>query len=188
MTGNTKTEKITCPAASKAIYSLPSHLRLWSVAILGLVADLASKTWAVNSLGLPENPQPVVIIQDYLRFFLAFNDGAVAGVASGKTPLLITVTLAALVFLFWMFAVSSPHQKLYHFAMGMLIGGAMGNLHDRLFNNGYVVDFIEVDLHCRFANPWPTFNIADMLLCVGVGIMLISILKQKETCKKTIAR
>jgi signal peptidase II len=180
MTGNTKTEKTTRPAATKAIYSIPAHLRLWSVAIIGLAADLASKTWAINSLGCPQNPHPVVIIQDYVRFFIAFNDGAVAGVASGKTPLLIAVTIAALFFLFWMFSVSLKNQRLYHFAMGMLIGGALGNLHDRLFNNGYVVDFIEVNLHFPPANPWPTFNIADMLLCLGVGIMLISILKHKD--------
>jgi len=181
MTGNTKTEKNTPPAAAKAIYNLSSHVRLWSVAILGLVADLAGKTWAVNTLGSPEKPLPIVIIQGYIRFFIAFNDGAVAGVASGKTPLLIAVTIAALFFLFWMFSVSLANQKLYHFAMGMLIGGAMGNLYDRLFNNGYVVDFIEVDLHFWPANPWPTFNIADILLCLGVGIMLISILKHKDS-------
>jgi signal peptidase II len=183
MTGNTKAEKNTPPAAAKAIYNLSSHVRLWSVAILGLTADIASKTWAVNTLGWPEKPQPIVIIQDYLRFFIAFNDGAVAGVASGKTLLLIAVSIAALVFLFWMFSVSRSDQKIYHIAMGMLIGGALGNLYDRLFNNGYVVDFIEVDLHFRPANPWPTFNIADMLLCVGVGIMLISILRHKEGFK-----
>ena len=65
----------------------------------------------------------------------------------------------------------------------MLLAGALGNIHDRLFNNGQVVDFIEVNLHFWPANPWPTFNIADVLLCVGVAILVINLLFKSEKTK-----
>ena len=62
----------------------------------------------------------------------------------------------------------------------MLFAGAVGNLYNRIFNDGEVIDFIVVDLHFWPANPWPTFNIADALLCVGVALLLISFYRTQK--------
>ena len=64
----------------------------------------------------------------------------------------------------------------------MIFAGAVGNLSNRIFNQGEVIDFIVVDLHFWPANPWPTFNIADVLLVIGVALLLISFYRaQKRT-------
>ncbi|MBN2375210.1 MAG: signal peptidase II [Sedimentisphaerales bacterium] len=154
--------------------SVKAHLRLWLMVVLGFGADLASKIWVIQALGEPQDEKKIVIIEGYVNLICAYNTGAVAGFASGKTALLLTVSVMALVFLFWIFAVSRASQWVQQICIGMLFAGALGNMYDRIFNDGRVIDFINVDLHFWPANPWPTFNVADVLLCVGVGILLLS--------------
>ena len=168
-----------------ALGSGRAHLCLWLTAAVGLAADLISKQWAVSTIGNPDqidffDPatmlKPIVIIENYLRFNTVHNTGAVAGMAAGKTTLLVVASVAAVVFLLWLFATSRPSQWLTHIALGMLFAGALGNMYDRIFNQGKVIDFIEVNLHVWPANPWPTFNVADIFLCLGVVILLLTLL------------
>lgn len=172
-----------------AFRSGKAHLRLWLIAGLGWAADWASKAWILKVLGDHESGylrEPIVIIPDYLRLVTVLNPGAIWGVAAGKTVFLISASILGLVFLYWFFYTSRPDQWLIHSAIGMLIAGDLGNLYDRLFNDGKVVDFIEVNLHFRPVDPWPLFNIADILLCLGVGILLISVFAaQKADRQKT---
>jgi len=180
------------PASSRfytkglALRSPRAHLFVWLTAALGLCADLYTKHWAVETLGPPNEPA-VQIQTDQKTIVLVMlqihtNPGAVWGIGAGKTTLLIATSIAALGFLFWLFATSRPDQKLGHIALGMLFAGAVGNLYNRIFNDGEVIDFIVVDLHFWPANPWPTFNIADALLCIGVALLLISFYRtQKRT-------
>jgi len=172
---------------SLAVCNLMSHIRLWPITIIGLLADLLSKSWALERLGHPgvDIPQPLDIIDGYVRFITVFNRGAVGGVAAGKTTFLLVVSVVAVIFLLWLFVTSRSDQRLWHISIGMLLAGALGNIHDRLFNNGQVVDFIEVNLHFWPANPWPTFNIADVLLCVGVAILIIKLLFKSEKTNRT---
>lgn len=163
-----------------SLYNLKAHIRLWLTAALGLFADLASKSWILSYLGNPEEQKSIVIIDGYFRFVTVFNRGAVAGVASGKTTFLIVISAFAVVFLLWLFATSRSEQWYMQISVGMLLAGALGNAYDRIFNQGQVVDFIEINLHFPPANPWPVFNIADILLCVGVGIILLFLIVQKR--------
>ena len=154
---------------------LGSQLRLWLVAGVGLAADLASKSWATGLLGRPEDGKRLSVIEDYVHLSMVHNPGAIAGTASGKTPLLLAVSAVAVVLLLWFFASSRAYQRACHVGLGMVIGGALGNSYDRVFNDGCVVDFIEVNLHMWPADPWPTFNVADVLLCVGVGLLVLGV-------------
>ena len=162
--------------------NLKAHLCLWIVTVLGVGADLLSKSWVIERLGKPgqETPQHIDIIEGYVRFITVFNDGAVGGAAAGKTTLLIVASVVAIIMLLGFFAVSQSNQLGCHIGLGMLLAGAIGNLYDRLFNNGNVIDFIDVNLHFRPFNPWPTFNIADVLLTVGVGILMIFMLRRDK--------
>ena len=159
-----------------------AHLCLWLITVLGVGADLLSKSWAVERLGNPEkgNLQHIDIIEGYVRFITVFNPGAVGGAAAGKTTLLVGASVVAIIMLLWFFAVSRSNQLGCHIGLGMLLAGALGNLYDRVFNDGKVVDFIEVNLHFWPADPWPTFNIADVLLTVGVGILMIFVLRKSN--------
>ncbi|MBI9018370.1 MAG: signal peptidase II [Phycisphaerae bacterium] len=158
-----------------ALFCIKSHLMLWPIAIIGLIADLWTKQIALDSQIEGERQN---IIGEWFYLTLAHNPGAAFSIASGKTAILIGFTLIAMGFVFWLFATSKPGQTMMHLSLGMIIGGALGNFHDRLFNvEGRVVDFIGVDLGFWPLHPWPTFNIADSLLCVGVGILMICMLK-----------
>lgn len=165
-----------------ALYSGKAHLRLWLIAAAGLTLDRASKVWAIGSLGDPGQgrSQLRALIEGVVSLRTVHNTGAVAGMASGKTGLLILASALALVFLFWLFAWSRRDQWLEHTALGLLFGGALGNMYDRLFNAGRVIDFIEVNLHVWPADPWPTFNVADMLLTAGVALLLVSLLGKRR--------
>lgn len=166
---------------TSALGSWPAHTSLWVTTLVGLAVDLGSKYWAVRTLGLPETGQRrLEIITDYLAFQTVHNTGAVAGWASGRTVLLIVVSFVALFFLFWLFANSRSDQRFIHIGLGLLFGGALGNLYNRLFNQGRVVDFIEVNLHIWPADPWPTFNVADVLLCAGVVVLLLHVMGQRR--------
>jgi signal peptidase II len=174
---------------SKGVFfSWKAHVRLWIFAGLGLAADLFSKSWILRNVGDSENGylrEPIVLIPDYLRLFTTFNPGAAWSVGAGKTGLLITASILGFIFLVWFFSTTRPDQWLVHCTIGILIAGDLGNLYDRIFNDGKVVDFIEVNLHFWPANPWPIFNIADMLLCIGVGILLLSMFfAPKQVCSK----
>ncbi len=151
-----------------------SHARIWPVMMIGLIVDLWTKHWALATLeSTPDRPgRAIEIIDGYFRFALVKNPGAVFGFAAGAREILITVSILALLFMIFLFVKSHPDHWLCHISLGMLLGGALGNIHDRVFQNGLVTDFIEVDLGFWPADPWPNFNIADSLLCVGVVLLM----------------
>ncbi len=68
-----------------------------------------------------------------------------------------------------------------HIALGLFTGGILGNLYDRIFNDGMVRDFIDVYIGNKH---WPTFNVADGLLCIGVGLLIISTFVTEKSSQK----
>ena len=162
--------------AGRALFGLRSHLILWIVFVIGFAVDFLTKKWVLRELGVPGQDKPVVIIEDWFRFSTVFNPGAVWGSFGHKTSFLLLVSFVAVVFILCIFASSTKKAWWVHLSCGMILAGAFGNIYDRIFNDGYVIDFIEVNLHFWPANPWPTFNIADSLLCVGVPILVIPML------------
>lgn len=113
---------------SSARWHLPSHLRLWPVAALGLAADLWTKDWAFSRLG-PE--EAMVIIPNVMTFRRSLNSGALFGMGKGLTPLFIIASLLALGFVFYLFIHSPRERKSLHVALALVLGGALGNLYDR---------------------------------------------------------
>jgi len=164
------------PGQSRAFFnqmafSLPdakSHLIFWSLMTGGLALDLGTKK-AVFDWLKPHEAYP--IIDGFLRLIIAVNNGAAFNLFAGKPYFLAAVSIIALMGIFVVFLSSGSLHKLVHIALGLFAAGVCGNLYDRLFNNGSVRDFIDVyrgDYH------WPTFNVADSLLCIGVGLLIIS--------------
>ena len=147
---------------------LKSHLIFWPLAIGGLVLDLWSKNAVFSWL---DDHEYYVVIDGFLNLTRALNDGAAWSIFSGKSLLLVSVASIALIGIIIFFLLSGKQPRIIHAAMGLFTAGIAGNLHDRYYNNGLVRDFI--DIHIR-NNHWPTFNIADSLLCIGVGLLIIS--------------
>lgn len=159
------------PEGSGARRRLSRRTVLGSIAAIGAVIaviDQITKNWAVDSLPLLE-PQP--FIGEILQLTLLYNSGAAWGMGSEITPVVtcLQLVIVAGVILFAVKAVRSPW---YTAALGLIMGGALGNIHDRLLREpgpfrGAVVDFLELP-------SWPVFNIADMAV-VGGAIMIVAL-------------
>jgi len=163
-----------------ALPDLKAHLIFWSLAIGGLLLDLWSKKAAFDWLSR-EQSQNVSIIDGFLRFIIALNDGAAFSTFSGKAYLLTAISVVALIVVFGVFLFSGTQYRSIHIALGLFTGGICGNLYDRIFNGGLVRDFIDVYYRDKH---WPTFNVADSLLCIGVGLLIVSTFLTEKPSQK----
>ncbi|ORB87913.1 signal peptidase II [Mycobacterium kansasii] len=158
--------RVAGKAEASASQSPPRRLRLLlSVAAIVLALDIVTKVLAVKLL--PPG-QPVPIIGDTVTWTLVRNSGAAFSMATGYTWVLTLIASGVVVGIFWMGRrLVSPWWAL---GLGMILGGAMGNLVDRFFRapgplRGHVVDFLSVGW-------WPVFNVADPSV-VGGAILLV---------------
>jgi len=175
--------------------SLGSSLACLISLLLLTWADLGSKDWALDNLSrapvtdpgpvctpnaqgltyfqrLPTAPQ--VLIDDYLELRYAENCGAAFGVLNHsprwmRLLLLAPAAVAAVLGLMWLYW-SGYGGRLFAVSVPLIASGALGNLVDR-FRFGFVVDFVRFHLKDGFA--WPTFNVADITITVGVALLLI---------------
>jgi signal peptidase II len=142
------------------------NLVFWGSAFIGLVLDQFTK-WAVFK-DLKE-AGAVSIIPGFLNFLCSKNRGSVFGFAQGKNSALVLFSFIAIGVIIWIY-IRSKKSLILGLSMGFILAGAVGNLWDRIFYS-YVRDFI--DIHLGTAFHWPTFNIADALICLGIGLMLL---------------
>ncbi len=154
-----------------------SFLAVWSLAFLA--ADLGTKYWALYTL--TDRPK-WRIIDDVLAFDLVHNPGGAGGVLGDlpdhiRLPLFFLISAVAVVFIVSLYRKLEPRQVALKWALPLVLGGAAGNLVDRI-RYQRVVDFIEVTRH------WPTFNVADIWITIGVGLMLVDMFTAKPTKKK----
>jgi signal peptidase II len=163
-------EPVTEPAtAGEAGPSAPPRqLRLLlSVAAVVLALDVVTKVLAVKLL---KPGQPVSIIGDTVTWTLVRNSGAAFSMATGYTWMLTLIATGVVVGIFWMGRrLVSPWWAI---GLGMILGGATGNLVDRFFRSpgplqGHVVDFLSIGW-------WPVFNVADPSV-VGGAILLVTL-------------
>jgi signal peptidase II len=160
-------------SSTNASHSLAANLRFVLTVILGLGLDQATKIIAFKKLS--DWPTGYPFISGWLDFMAIENRGAVFGFGQGQRLLFIVVSIAAIVFIGYLFRCSAKSQWVYQIVLGMLLAGVLGNLYDRAVF-GYVRDMIYVFPHRQVLHheifPW-IFNVADSLLCVGVGYMMI---------------
>ena len=150
--------------------------RLFLALFVALILDIVSKNWMEQTL---EPYQPVSIIGDFLRFTLGYNSGVAFGMFAngGLWPLIITGGVIVFLLLWFTKAIYSGHfpaQAVW--PVGLLLGGAIGNFIDRL-QNGQVTDFIDVGIG---TTRWPTFNLADSFILIGVGLLVLITFNHKE--------
>ena len=162
-------------------FSLPNsktHLTFWSLMAGGLVLDLWTKKAVFEWL---EYGETFPVIDGFLQLVRALNNGAAFGWLAGRSYLLTVASIIALAVIFAVFLFSGSRQKMVHIALGLFAAGVCGNLYDRIFNDGLVRDFI--DVYYRHYH-WPAFNIADSLLCIGVGLLIISTFLIEKPARK----
>lgn len=144
-----------------------------AVIILGVLIDQLVKLWVAGTLPLGGG---WAVIPDLLEIHYVQNTGAAWSMFNENTMALAIFSVVMSVFLavwFW----KTPKDRVgERFALCLMLSGAFGNMIDR-FRLGYVVDFIELP-------HWPVFNIADMLLCVGVALLAVMLVKEEIFDKK----
>lgn len=117
----------------------------------------------------------VEVIPNFLRFIYAENRGAAFSILYGHVELLAAFSIVAIVFLVFFFRSLSSSEVASRIALGMILGGAIGNLYDRVFR-GFVVDMIDAYVG---QHHWPTFNVADSFVCIGIVILMTQMLRGK---------
>ena len=146
--------------------------------VSGVIADIISK-WVVFSK-LDEFAK-LIVIPGLLNIVRSTNEGVVFGLFPGKTSAFIVFSAIAIVVILFIYIKSDKRIFISNLALGLVLAGAIGNLWDRIWFK-CVRDFI--DLHIGNKYHWPTFNVADSLICVGVFMLVItsfSAPKPKET-------
>lgn len=154
----------------------PRGLLILVLAAVVIAVDQVTKSLAVHHLSRTVDG---AIVGDYrhvfasLYFWLTFNPGIAFGLGRGATPIIETVVVLLVVVLLVFGRRAARHSSIAEaVGVGLLIGGALGNLSDRLFRDyhGAVVDFIDI-AQISGHQYWPVFNVADMCVVVGAVVL-----------------
>ncbi|MFS8070994.1 MAG: signal peptidase II [Byssovorax sp.] len=155
------------------------------VTVISLAADLVSKYYAKSRLSgfdLKTHTMPrVEIWKGHLDFIFAQNPGGAWSFLRGlpdtlRRPFFLVVSAAAIVFIISIYRRIGDDQRAMKWGLPLALGGAMGNLVDRM-RYGWVVDFVDIYItRGGREHHWPTFNVADIAIVVGVGLMAIDML------------
>ena len=185
-------------AESSGPISRAAVLTYFALAIVAGTADLLSKEAVFRTFGFPEEQPTWWLIQDRLGIQTALNPGALFGMGGGKRLIFASLSVAALIGIFtWLFVYKAARDRWLTVALGIISGGILGNLYDRLGlwhrsglpaglkaeYTGAVRDWIlfqwkEVPL--PIFNPWPNFNIADSFLVAGAIMLAIHALTYRD--------
>lgn len=135
---------------------------LFSALVIGL--DQWVKFWIVSNFALGDTQN---IIPNILSFTYVQNTGAAWSIFEGQMGFFTVITLIAVVVVTYLLVRYRNENKLFTIGLALVLAGAIGNFIDRV-RLGYVVDMFQTD----FMN-FPIFNVADMSLCIGVGLIFI---------------
>ena len=156
----------------------------WGLIVAIVVGDVITKRIAVAQLVPRYVAHPV--FGDWLTLRLVYNQGAAFGIYLGGYSrwIFIGLTVVAVVLLGRMYRSTKDGDWMRVAALAMVIGGALGNLVDRLRSAQGVVDFIDVGIN---AHRWPTFNVADMGVSVGAVLLAIVLWQEDEAGARATA-
>ncbi|GAF22196.1 MULTISPECIES: signal peptidase II [Shouchella] len=144
------------------------------IAIIIIGFDQLTKWLVVENMMLGER---ITVMENIFYIFSHRNSGAAFGILQGQMWLFYIITVVMVGVIIYLIQTEAKKHTLLKWALGLILGGAIGNFIDRLFRQE-VVDFIDT-----FGN-FPIFNIADSALTVGVGLFLINLLLESRREKK----
>ena len=153
----------------------PGLSTLWIVLVV-LVADQISK-YIVTAKMTAYGP-PVDILGSFFRLTFIHNRGAAFGLNLGSPLIHTVVSIAALALLVYMFRTLPVGARLLRTALAMVLGGALGNIVDRVRLEKGVVDFFDFGIGEQWR--WPIFNVADSFVTVGIILLAIGYSRQDK--------
>jgi signal peptidase II len=152
-------------AAERSLAAGVTHwLGLAAIAMAAVAADQVTKHVIASQLRLG---QSVHVVGPFSLHHVQ-NTGIAFGLFANSTVVITLLTTLAVAWMVWFFARSGARHPVLPTALGLLIGGSVSNLADRI-RLGHVTDFLDF----RY---WPAFNLADSFICVGVAILLLTLL------------
>jgi signal peptidase II len=139
--------------------------------------DQLMKHWVLRSV----NPYDArIVVPDFFHLVNVTNTGAAFGSFRGNNTFFVVISVIALVVVTILLVRRRPSDAWRDVSLALLLAGILGNLTDRLLY-GHVIDFLLFNLHIRFADPWPAFNIADSCISIAVVLFIVhSFGKQKN--------
>lgn len=174
---------------------LRPYATFWLVMLLSLAVDQLTKVLVVRYVAfsdpdIPGSGETIPLLGEAVHLVHVGNKGAAWGAGSdhGATPFfLVGLALAVLAFVWLKRREFLRELEGGQFAFGLFIGGAVGNVCDRLARP-HVVDFVDVRLPFRLfgSNHWPAFNVADACICVGVALYFILLWRQDRLLRERI--
>jgi signal peptidase II len=181
----------------------PSPSFLAVVSIVSLASDIITKLWAEKRLD--GYPGYVNVLDNHLMFVLAKNKGGAWGLLQSQSenvrrPFFLLVSVAAIAFIVTLYRRLQPNQRALKWGLPLVLGGALGNVFDRI-RYGFVIDFIDYRadwihklnelIQKKYpahivTDHWPTFNVADIAICVGVALMAVDMLTSRRGKKPAL--
>lgn len=145
---------------------------LYTLALVSAAVDQGTKLLTAAKLDLHES---VPVVQGWFAFTYVRNEGAAFSFLSGQVSILLLITAVIAVGLVVYERRLGPRTATQNVALGLILGGAIGNLVDRI-RLGAVIDMLDLQ-NGSGKNLWPIFNVADIVLVVGIGLLVIALLR-----------
>ena len=140
---------------------------LYIVAVIVIVCDLITKNFAVTNL----TGRSVPVIQNVFHLTYVENTGAAFGMLKDNNSFFIVVSSAIIAVILYMIHKTKPAGRLAYISTGLITGGAVGNIIDRI-SRGFVVDFLDFRLI-----SYPVFNVADCAVVIGAVLFAVCVFK-----------
>lgn len=152
--------------------------------VIVLVADQFTKYFISNNFEMAKSYEflPGIVDITYIH-----NDGAAWGMLGGYTWLLLSITIVVMLGCIALLLKWGLRDKIMFWSAMLILSGGVGNMIDRIFRGGNVIDF----LHFEFWPTFPVFNVADCAICVGAGLIILSLFKsifdeQRQKSRATV--
>jgi signal peptidase II len=171
----------------------PTFIFFGAVAAISLILDVVSKAWAEIVLSRrPFDSPSLILVPQHLTLTIAYNKGGAWGLLQDaaetvRRPFFFAVSVLAVLFIVSLYSKLGRGQRALTWGLPLVLGGALGNLSDRVTRSS-VIDFIDhradwvLTMNGAIAKAvprwgltdhWPTFNVADIAICIGVGLMAV---------------
>ena len=131
--------------------------------------DQLTKQWVLRSIS-PYDAR--IVVPDFFNLVNVTNTGAAFGSFRGNNTFFVVISVVALVVVTVLLVRPRRSDRWRDISLALLLAGILGNLTDRLLY-GHVIDFLLFNLHIRFADPWPAFNVADSCISIAVVLFII---------------
>ena len=143
-----------------------SYILAAIVAVGMFAADRITKLCIVNNMALGESAE---FLPGLFNIYYVHNSGGAWGILAGYTWVLLTLTAVIMIIGITVLICKGLKNPWLFWSISLILSGGLGNMYDRIFNSGRVVDFIQFD----FWQTFPIFNVADCAIVVGCGVLIL---------------